>query len=250
MKNYILFLLSFSAFLNYAQNLSVNYVDEINFPDNPKNNSSFGWRLDVTNGISLYAPIEEIKDEEKPVTVVIEGETFETVSLVHNNYTIYYFDQSNNTQILQMRNKGKDYLVKEPLQKFKWTILDESKQIDNYKCRAAKTIDANGYEIKAWFAPEIPVSLGPGRYIGLPGLILEVKIGFKHYLAKRIQFSLDSEINPPSTGRIMTREEYDIHNGNIVPKNSRETVVKQEGSTTITTTTVREVKVTKAPKKQ
>lgn len=62
-----------------------------------------------------------------------------------------------------------------------WEITDEEKMIGEYKVRKAITksieIDPedeyyNGNVI-AWFTTDIPIPSGPGRYYGLPGLILE-----------------------------------------------------------------------------
>lgn len=64
----------------------------------------------------------------------------------------------------------------------KWKITKETKIINGYKAIKATS---DSYEISkddpyyfgeviAWFTTEIPISAGPGRYAGLPGLILEI----------------------------------------------------------------------------
>lgn len=54
-----------------------------------------------------------------------------------------------------------------------WELLpDSARTVMGYECVGAKTL-YHGREWMAWFAPEIPVSDGPWKLQGLPGLILE-----------------------------------------------------------------------------
>lgn len=64
------------------------------------------------------------------------------------------------------------YLVQDIYTELKWKITTESKIISGYKCTKASTY-YRGREWVAWFAPEIPLSFGPWKLHGLPGLILE-----------------------------------------------------------------------------
>ena len=55
-----------------------------------------------------------------------------------------------------------------------WVLHEESaKNILGYKCQKA-TCKFRGREWTAWFALDIPVSDGPWKFCGLPGLIMEV----------------------------------------------------------------------------
>lgn len=64
-----------------------------------------------------------------------------------------------------------------------WVITQETKKIGKYLCYKATAIERlfsrQGFyynrEAIAWFTTEIPVSFGPSRYSGLPGLILQVE---------------------------------------------------------------------------
>ncbi|MBD5379256.1 MAG: GLPGLI family protein [Bacteroides sp.] len=60
----------------------------------------------------------------------------------------------------------------EELQTPEWTITDSVKTIIGYECFKATT-DFKGRQWIAWFTPEIPISDGPWKLHGLPGLILE-----------------------------------------------------------------------------
>ena len=53
-----------------------------------------------------------------------------------------------------------------------WTITDSTREVLGYTCQQA-TADFRGRRWMAWFATDIPVSDGPWKLGGLPGLILE-----------------------------------------------------------------------------
>jgi GLPGLI family protein len=65
--------------------------------------------------------------------------------------------------------------------------------------------------VTAWYAPEIPVSQGPEKYWGLPGLILEINDGKTTILCSKIVLNPKdkAEIKEPTTGKVVTQKEYD-----------------------------------------
>ena len=65
--------------------------------------------------------------------------------------------------------------------------------------------------ITAWYSPEIPVSQGPAKYWGLPGLILEVNDGRTAILCTKIVLNPADKvkIKEPSKGKEVSQEEYD-----------------------------------------
>ncbi len=63
----------------------------------------------------------------------------------------------------------------EPLDEMDWTIVEDSTATFlGYDCLLAET-DYHGRKWRAWFAPEIPLSFGPWKLHGLPGLILRAE---------------------------------------------------------------------------
>lgn len=121
---------------------------------------------------------------------------------------------------------GKQFLVKDSLEKLEWVLGSETKQIGQYtafKATAVKKTDELDFSnmrrrgrnndakkdeakvdstkttkiteeieipkevtVTAWYTPQIPINQGPGDYWGLPGLILEVQSGRTTILCSKI----------------------------------------------------------------
>jgi len=142
---------------------------------------------------------------------------------------------------------GKQFLISDSLSKLDWKLGNETKQIGQYLCMKAtttKTVDEFDWrsmrrksklnkdtevkkdstvtsitedievpkqiEVTAWYAPQIPVSQGPGDFWGLPGLILEVNTDKTTVLCSKIIMNPKEkvDIEAPKKGAIVTRSEY------------------------------------------
>lgn len=72
-----------------------------------------------------------------------------------------------------------DYLEEEKIinyelfPKMDWTIGTDTKKIETYTCNKAITI-FRGRKYIAWFTTEVPIQLGPWKFNGLPGAILQI----------------------------------------------------------------------------
>jgi len=64
------------------------------------------------------------------------------------------------------------YRYEEPLEKPVWTLLSERKDIQGYLCQKAMAA-FKGRKWTAWYTTKIPISDGPWKLNGLPGLILD-----------------------------------------------------------------------------
>jgi GLPGLI family protein len=88
---------------------------------------------------------------------------------------VIYYSKENNQHLIQKNFMGKDFLVKDTIQNYKWKLIMERKMIKGYACMKATKEDSL-YKIEAWFTSQIPVSSGPKGLYGLPGMILEAKL--------------------------------------------------------------------------
>lgn len=123
-------------------------------------------------------------------------------------YTIGYSVYRNGTQIYVTNNLYRDFYTFESAF-LKWNVdFNEVKNILGYKCYKATTI-FNKRLYTAWYTKDIPISEGPYRFKGLPGLILELrdKKGLDTFQAVEIE-KKQVEIIPLQKGIPVTREQY------------------------------------------
>ena len=71
-------------------------------------------------------------------------------------------------------------LIEEETPDFAWNITDTQKKIGNFNCQEA-ICTFRGRTYHAWFTMDIPMSIGPWKLSGLPGLILEAYDENKEY---------------------------------------------------------------------
>ena len=84
------------------------------------------------------------------------------------------------------------YEYEEPFDNFIWQITSETDTIHNYVCQKA-ICDFGGRTWEAWFTMEIPISDGPYKFCGLPGLILNIADTQDHYSYKFLSIEKPSE---------------------------------------------------------
>ena len=83
------------------------------------------------------------------------------------------YPKGKNTVIYSLDVLGA-FKYEEPTAKLKWTITEEKLDTLDYHCTMAVCKYA-GREYRAWFTEEIPVSYGPWKLCGLPGLIIKAE---------------------------------------------------------------------------
>jgi GLPGLI family protein len=189
--------------------------------------------LTFTNFESIYHEEEKL-DAPKPTSNGV------SISFLGGNSSKYYKKFKNKQYITDSDIFGKEFLVTDSLVKFDWKITNEQKIIGNYICNKAQIItpvtdvDIKEYEefkkkqesgktsfftlsepkeqiIEAWYTMDIPVSNGPGKYWGLPGLILELHDGETTLLCSKIVLNPEEkiEIKAPKKGKKVTQKEFD-----------------------------------------
>lgn len=76
-----------------------------------------------------------------------------------------------------------------------WEILPETGNIQGYESQKAMT-EFRGREYTAWFTSEIPISDGPYKFQGLPGLILQIGDSENQYIFELTEFKRLNEPIP------------------------------------------------------
>lgn len=102
---------------------------------------------------------------------------------------------SQNSMISHTLLVGTCYEVEEPIPVINWTISTETKIIKNYTCQKATTF-FRGRNYEAWFCIDLPFSIGPWKFGGLPGLILEAYDDKKEIVFTLNQISKTFTFNP------------------------------------------------------
>ena len=71
---------------------------------------------------------------------------------------------------------GQGYVYQDLISDLKWELCnsEHTEPILGYNCIKATTV-FRGRTYIAWFTPDIPVHIGPWKFVGLPGLILRVE---------------------------------------------------------------------------
>jgi Protein of unknown function (Porph_ging). len=108
------------------------------------------------------------------------------------------------------------YNYEDSLNSQTWMIEEDTMTIAGYLCQKA-VCDWRGRSYEAWFTAEIPVSEGPWKFYGLPGLILSLYDTKRHYEFELIEFkNTDQKINLESftsrpfrlSGKKIERKEF------------------------------------------
>lgn len=156
----------------------------------------------------------------------------------------YYKNIQDKNSTKENEFSGKNFLVKDDLVTYEWTMEQETKMIGNYLCfKATSEIERQArpeiqfgrrgqsdeerkkreeeekklenvmevITVTAWYTMDIPVSNGPDDYWGLPGLILEIDAGETKIFCTKIVLNPKekTEIIEPSKGKVVTQKEYD-----------------------------------------
>ncbi len=72
------------------------------------------------------------------------------------------------------------FVYKDELKPQEWEILSDTATILGYACQKA-ICSYRGRDYEAWFTLDIPISEGPWKFYGLPGLITKLHDTKKHY---------------------------------------------------------------------
>ncbi len=164
-----------------------------------ENTSNVNVYLDFTNEESLYYIEKKMKNDGKSTVNMTETFAGGDDKYYKNLISKEFYHQSDVF--------GELSLIDLPTKK--WKITQESKIIGGYVCYKAFDLSYKNNSTCVWFTPQIPVSFGPKKFVGLPGLILEVQLKRRKIMATKISLNPKEkiEINKPTKGEKVTIEE-------------------------------------------
>lgn len=110
-------------------------------------------------------PLSTVLDKKEKARDFFERNLGELLSIYTNRIS------KTTTTILSLRS----IMSVQKIREFQnWGITQEIDTVLGYKCSRA-TVNYAGRDYIAWFTTDIPVSAGPWKFYGLPGLILKVE---------------------------------------------------------------------------
>ena len=121
------------------------------------------------------------------------------------NYRVFK-DKSDNKMGYGIKLISDKLYYSQPMDQLNWEIQAETKEISGYQAQKA-TISFAGRDYTALFTPEIPLTDGPYKFSGLPGLILELQDSDAEYV---FEFKGFEELSTPLAYKIFPEEYKEI----------------------------------------
>ncbi|WP_271782463.1 GLPGLI family protein [Aquimarina algiphila] len=195
----------------------VNYHFIINNPDG----TTFArpYKLYFNNKVSFHVAngwAERIDHIDDLNTMETTGKMIERKNIQSTLPKDYvYTNLKNKILIFQEEIVQKLYtLTDDSIPNIKWELSTENKKIGKYTCQKAVGF-YRGRTYTVWFTTEIPVSHGPWKLRGLPGLILEAKDDRSKFSFRAAKVNLNpnkkevlEKLKKPELGKLSNMEKY------------------------------------------
>ncbi|WP_445712221.1 GLPGLI family protein [Flavobacterium sp.] len=130
-------------------------------------------------------------------------------------YDKFYTNRKKDSLVEQLYYSFAILLKKKKASFINWTLTSESKDINGYLCYKATYTYIQKWKgrefpwpVVAWYCPAIPIPIGPTRYSGLPGLILELHEDKRGFVVEKIEFTdIPVKIKIPVDGEEINDDE-------------------------------------------
>ncbi len=166
-------------------------------------------QLAFTKDASLYND----KGKSEDIDLSHESDGGQMNIQIKNPESSHYINLTEKTVINNQEFFGRYFLIKETINSKDWKVTGEQKKVLDYLCIKAESTTKDGAKLIAWFAPQIPVKMGPMGLNGLPGLILSVDIdgGTRTVEATKVEIvNINADqIQKPKKGKEVSREEFE-----------------------------------------
>ena len=209
MRLLFIFVFSLYSFHFFAQNYTHAHIEYELFCNTSSPTKMF-TTLAVNNNVAIYqekySTAQDWKEKTKPLSegVKVFGGT--------EAADPYLKIDRNKKEVLFFASIGvNNFIVKDNYNEFVWNVSSETKSISGYNCIKATT-SFRGREWIVWFSPDIPLSFGPWKLHGLPGLILEASDSTDKYTLKvvKIDYKKDDILNKDFSTLMQTKNSKPI----------------------------------------
>ena len=187
-------LLNFSLF---AQIKNLYYIDDFKILDSARFEITYKFEKipDLTKPDKKETDIQKLLIGHKisksfsyllfqndSVCTILEKQNSETVPSIPKAASSYevYKNKITKGLLVTYREDETVFQYEEEMPVFDWKIQNDRKTIMTYPCQKAIT-EFRGRKYVAWFTSAIPISEGPYKFSGLPGLIIEISDTQGHY---------------------------------------------------------------------
>lgn len=227
MKNTFLyfFVFLFSSSFVFAQNKGQIVYDAYSGRTavaNPSNENGYPFEYEIETGVLYFhnaTSLYQQKQNEMTTMIRTSSDGVTKTQVPRNNRDEIgwvYLTDLNSSEIYSREaywNFSKFESIEEPRTKIQWTITSDSKEIAGYKCTKA-IAQISGRQWEAWFTEAIPVSFGPWKLRGLPGLILEAHNKNLDFIYKLREVKIPGDFPNSTIGKsyfqtdMMTKSEF------------------------------------------
>jgi len=190
---------------------SYRFVYEYKFRPDINNKDSLVtdyMNLDTNGKKSFYSNAvkferDSVYNIDKSYPALLKGKHYDrnlnyTIEKDYADKTINFYDKFKNVSFVITDNETP-----------KWKMENEFKKINMMNCQKA-VAEYKGRKWEAWFCKDFPVTDGPYKFSGLPGLVVSIKDSENDHTFDLIQIKKINTVNAfiPKNNKQMTNEEY------------------------------------------
>jgi len=152
-----------------------------------------GSALELLNGYKSYYTLlinlktrASIYEFDSLVTTKVRGRESDNVSA--GDEVHFCFKPAGNTTYKSEGLFNQSFKTIGTVGDIEWVITNEKKQVQGFDCTKAVSKNKD-LLMTVWFTNAIPVSSGPGTYLGLPGLVVWAEDFFRTVQLEKVEYS-------------------------------------------------------------
>lgn len=199
--NFLLILTS-SVLLSQQQNYSFGYrLEYLSDSTNIFNKKSEDFTLFVESGKSYFVSDNFVKHD-SIVKAISKTLDFNFSNTPNTRFKTVIIKDNEAKNLTFYDNFLKYFFRYKETPKIEWKLINEKSKIGTFNCSKA-VADYGGRTWEAWYTEEIPISDGPYKFKGLPGLIVKINDTENNYNYELISIKKKSRPN-----NVIFSEEY------------------------------------------